>query len=544
MSRSLSHAALLLAVAALACTKTPSTNKVVSCPMGQQANSAGVCVECLTTSDCAAGTFCNSASICTGCAQSPSSCSSGGKDGGNSNGSCSTDTDCPSGKYCDKYVCQPGCSTDSECPSGDVCTNNACISGGCMSDSACSGETCCSGVCTDTMSNNRANCGGCGAPACATGDTCCAGVCADTQTDPKNCGTCGNACGGTIGCSGGNCQTGYAILGLFDVTGKITIAGSSGTDGGSPADGGSTQSDGGSAASDGGTTYAPGTVEVLEPYVVLQAGNPPISATQAGLEQLLSGPVCQAVHYDSANPLPASLNAGTVTISGYSGGDLLGSSTAVPNQIQCAIVNGVYLCGYGALQSGMPGAVPSEQEFAPGTNALGGSSTVTFAAPGTPAGATSFGSFSVTSSGNTGLPVMEDLSTLTYSASADTVIHLVCPSGNCPLGGFFAIVQASSNPGAHFAEPATAGGAIFCVGAFGTVPVINQTLPAVVTFQSSDIATMLGSNATVAASITTFTTTVVTISEGSLTSLNGMDSEGHHVIPVAATGSFGVAAQN
>jgi hypothetical protein len=39
------------------------------------------------------------------------------------------------------------------------------------------------------------------------GEPCCGGVCSDVFSDPSNCGTCGNVCGGGLSCSGGACST-------------------------------------------------------------------------------------------------------------------------------------------------------------------------------------------------------------------------------------------------------------------------------------------------------------------------------------------------
>lgn len=89
------------------------------------------------------------------------------------------------------------------------------------------GETECSGICVDLQTdvNNCGTCGnvcpegqpgfvrGCAAGncffmrerACAEGLTSCNGVCVDRQTDPTNCGLCGNACGAGEICFGGQC---------------------------------------------------------------------------------------------------------------------------------------------------------------------------------------------------------------------------------------------------------------------------------------------------------------------------------------------------
>lgn len=44
--------------------------------------------------------------------------------------------------------------------------------------------------------------------ACPTGQTCCIDICADLQTDPNNCGTCGNVCTPPQTCEQGGCGVG------------------------------------------------------------------------------------------------------------------------------------------------------------------------------------------------------------------------------------------------------------------------------------------------------------------------------------------------
>ena len=77
----------------------------------------------------------------------------------------------------------------------------------------------CASGCADTQTDPK-NCGACGQLCGATqscvGGTCiqpcsgagqamCAGTCVDEDSDPSNCGSCGHACGGGQVCSGGAC---------------------------------------------------------------------------------------------------------------------------------------------------------------------------------------------------------------------------------------------------------------------------------------------------------------------------------------------------
>ena len=91
------------------------------------------------------------------------------------------------------------------------------------------GTTDCGGVCLDLQTDVN-NCGACGnvcpeaqpgfdvgcaagncffmrEPACGEGLSSCNGVCVNRQTDPLNCGTCGNVCAPGQICFGGQCAT-------------------------------------------------------------------------------------------------------------------------------------------------------------------------------------------------------------------------------------------------------------------------------------------------------------------------------------------------
>jgi hypothetical protein len=65
------------------------------------------------------------------------------------------------------------------CPSG--CCNGTCCP---------SGTSCCGGTCMD--STDYIKCENCGETCADKTQSCCTGVCISTQTDPENCGQCGN----------------------------------------------------------------------------------------------------------------------------------------------------------------------------------------------------------------------------------------------------------------------------------------------------------------------------------------------------------------
>ena len=115
------------------------------------------------------------------------------------------------------------------CGAGESCSGGICV-GACGMGLPCPlGLTCCSASCAKTASDPK-NCGGCGifcAPVVNGATACVASAChisacnpgfadcdkqvgdgceVNTGTDPKNCGTCGNACAAGASCLAGTCQ--------------------------------------------------------------------------------------------------------------------------------------------------------------------------------------------------------------------------------------------------------------------------------------------------------------------------------------------------
>ena len=111
------------------------------------------------------------------------------------------------------------------CPEGQPGFVPGCAAGNCffMRERACpEGQAFCNDVCVDPQTD-PANCGLCG-NACAAGEICFAGqcardhrcdagltncndVCVDLLVDPANCGACGNVCDTGDICFGGQCAT-------------------------------------------------------------------------------------------------------------------------------------------------------------------------------------------------------------------------------------------------------------------------------------------------------------------------------------------------
>jgi hypothetical protein len=74
----------------------------------------------------------------------------------------------------------------------------------------------CLAACRACNGNTRRLCGSCGAyVCCATGTVCCNGSCTSLNSDPNNCGACGNVCGGSspvcIQAVCGNCPPPYTV---------------------------------------------------------------------------------------------------------------------------------------------------------------------------------------------------------------------------------------------------------------------------------------------------------------------------------------------
>jgi hypothetical protein len=122
---------------------------------------------------------------------------------------------CPPGVPCchpETHLCCPEqCCFDHCCGATEnCCTLPGAPVGCCPADQACTFEGCC----------NPAQV--CGNGCCLVGQLCCAGVCKDKNTDPMNCGGCGNVCTGGKTCVGGTC---VCPAGLSDCAGVCTTLG-------------------------------------------------------------------------------------------------------------------------------------------------------------------------------------------------------------------------------------------------------------------------------------------------------------------------------
>lgn len=140
-------------------------------------------------------------------------------------GECKQDTDCPAGAICEaaSHKCAPGCTTAHGCQAGKDCCDGACV------DLQADGKHC--GACTTSCAGAAHGTGACKAGkcsiACDKGFEDCNGNASDgcetgTSDDPKHCGGCSNVCSNlnisTLSCAAGKC-TGSCNAGFDDCDG-------------------------------------------------------------------------------------------------------------------------------------------------------------------------------------------------------------------------------------------------------------------------------------------------------------------------------------
>jgi hypothetical protein len=211
----------------------------VTCPSGQSCV-AGACQQsgsgngqaCSSNSQCLSG-FCVQGVCCnTSCSGQCQSCNFQG-----SPGTCTNDpAGSPGTPSCSPYLCSgssPSCSgsctNNSNCAPGYNCTNGICT----VQQICGSGQTLCNGTC-DNLQSDPNNCGACGNvcnlpnsyPVCIAG-ACSIGSCnsgfgncdgiqsngceTNLQNNPNDCGACGFVCQQGQTCSGGACTCGPGL---------------------------------------------------------------------------------------------------------------------------------------------------------------------------------------------------------------------------------------------------------------------------------------------------------------------------------------------
>lgn len=141
---------------------------------------------CATFSDCCSGTC--ASNVCTQCATTGTKCAPDG---------------CCLGSICYSGLCGT-CNDDGEpCQQSADCCSTVCSQGTCAA-LACSPIQSCGSYCAN-VDSDPLNCGACGNK-CDAGNGCCGGVCVALGTE-KNCSACGHECGWDSVCASGACVT-------------------------------------------------------------------------------------------------------------------------------------------------------------------------------------------------------------------------------------------------------------------------------------------------------------------------------------------------
>jgi hypothetical protein len=221
-------------------------NAPSDCPAGQACNTASHAC----TSSCSSTQLCNGGCCNLGtCVAGNANSACGGSGGvclnctaGQScvNGSCASAASCTDGVKngtetsidCGGGAC-PACGNGQACNVNTDCQSNSCVNGQCTTASCvpptsttpCLIGTCINGVPSlvptpaGTSCGASSSCDGSGncVASCGAGQTLCGGACVSNtsfQTDPNNCGTCGNLCASGQSCISGVCGTsGAAVCG-------------------------------------------------------------------------------------------------------------------------------------------------------------------------------------------------------------------------------------------------------------------------------------------------------------------------------------------
>lgn len=150
----------------------------------------------------------------------PGTCQQNVCDGKGNIISVSDNINVPASTQCATGICSAGVPGFIPAPAGTACTSGA-GAGTCDGNGNCvagcpSGQVLCSGICVNEQTN-PSNCGQCG-NACFQGETCvggqctcpsgqsvCGNACVNETSDPNNCGACGHVCASGLACVNGAC---------------------------------------------------------------------------------------------------------------------------------------------------------------------------------------------------------------------------------------------------------------------------------------------------------------------------------------------------
>jgi hypothetical protein len=220
---------------------------------------------------------------------------------------------------------------------------------------------------------------------------------------------------------------------------------------------------------------------------------------------------CTADHYTPASPAPADSSAGTVVISGYTGGSLLLGGSAA-STITCSGAN--YACDYTG------GKAAATQPYKSSADPLG-NGPITF----TGSGGAAFGSFTIQASPFGTLTVSQDLSKIKYSTTADTTLTYSC-GGSCSGSLVLVSLLASENSTSNPSGASNNTGSVSCV----------QSATGSITIPAGAIAGMFDNDSSLQSVVTTVLRVSATIP-------STVDASGQSVSANVGKGVFGIASK-
>jgi hypothetical protein len=183
---------------------------------------------------------------------------------------------------------------------------------------------------------------------------------------------------------------------------------------------------------------------------------------------------CVADHFSGGRTLGSDSDAGTVKITMYSASTFM-DGTQAPSEIDCARVmapsgDTLYKCGYGPLVNGKPG-LTINSPYPPSASLLHDKQTVRFQL----AGGADIGTVDTATdvSAVDAPAITEDLSIIKYDPSADTSIHVSCPTETCGFMTAVSIVVNQNTPDA-FDQPSATSGVATCVNLGNDTAVIKK----------------------------------------------------------------------